>query len=128
MDIHIGKRIEEIAKKKRLTMQEIKDALGTGNRSPTYTYKKKSLPVDTLWRISEKMNHNFFADLHPVTVDETLADREELEKRYRQEKKLELAIRVEFPVSLVKDFSTFLMHANALGLKMGFKVGEAPAK
>ncbi|MXV17999.1 hypothetical protein [Hufsiella ginkgonis] len=124
MTIHIGERIKEVARQKRLTVPEMTEVFGN-NRSPSYTYRKHSLPVDFLWRISEKMNHNFFADLHPVVTDNDLRLQQETATRFRQEKIMELSIRVEFPASMARELGMFLMHANALGLKMGFRVGES---
>ena len=124
MDVHIGQLTAGVARKKRLTTQEIKDALGTGSRNTSYVFNKPDMSVRKLWRISDKMNHNFFADLHPVTLpNEDLLKWEEIEKLYKTEQVKRISIEIQFPVSLSKDLGSFIMQANALGLKLGFKVG-----
>ncbi|MXV14334.1 hypothetical protein [Hufsiella ginkgonis] len=124
MTAHVGKLIEAVVKEKRLTTAEIKVALGINGRSPSYTYKKKSMSVEELWRISESLDHDFFADLKPVVTNERLHDAKFIERLFRTEKIKRINAAICFPQSLVKDLGLFLKQIGDVGLKMGFKVGD----
>lgn len=124
VDLHIGRMIQAVAKQKRLSTYEIQDALGTGERSVSYVFNRPDISVKKLWRISDRMNYNFFADLHPIISEpDPVLSWEKIAQLYKTEQVKRVSIEIQFPVSLAKDLGSFIMQANALGLKTGFKVG-----
>ncbi|MXV14106.1 hypothetical protein [Hufsiella ginkgonis] len=124
-EIHVGELIKAVAKRKRLSNVELGKLLGTSPRNIGYTFEQKDMSVRKLRFIGDKLNHNFFADLYPNTVeDEGSRPWEELKELYKTESTLHILLDIEFPVSLSDRLAAFIKHTNAIGYKFGYKVSS----
>ena len=93
--IHIGSLIKQFIDKKYLRRTDVAYSMGIPNTA-IYAYEKRnSIQTDTLFRLCETLNHNFFMDIANQLprdyTQNTLSDKDNLIIQLQEEnKKLKL--------------------------------------
>ncbi|RZK18291.1 MAG: hypothetical protein EOO86_10610 [Pedobacter sp.] len=128
MKMHLGDIIKEKAKERQKSIPDIADYLATGTRNLYKILKENNLKVDELLKISQFLNYNFFKDVQPLKVaDETdLKIVEESNTNYKKKssggKELTIRFDVKYNTDNAENLGRFMMHVDAIGEKLGFKL------
>ncbi len=60
---HVGALILDVFKKRRIRKSALSRLLGIAPSGVTEYAKRGTLQTDTLWKLSQALRHNFFADI-----------------------------------------------------------------
>ena len=67
--IHIGEKISEVLAQQHKTKKELGETIGMSTSASTYLTTRKSVDVETLWKISLALKFDFFKH-YPVEEEE----------------------------------------------------------
>ena len=61
--IHIGQHIQVLLRKENITVTKFAELLHCTRPNVYKIFAKRTIDIELLWRISEALNHDFFADI-----------------------------------------------------------------
>jgi transcriptional regulator with XRE-family HTH domain len=118
--MHIGEKIAEVLRQKHMTKQELGRTLGMSGSAATYLTTRPTIDVETLHKIGEAVNYNFFRH-YPVeegtgngqvAKDEKDKALDELKQKIGEKDRIILALKRE--VVLMKQENEYLKEINLL--------------
>lgn len=92
--VHIGQKIKEVFESKGMTVVEFAKRINTSRENVYGIYKRKTLDVELLFKISEVLEYNFFQYyINPVfspypKIDELKSKLESAEKEIEYQKQI----------------------------------------
>lgn len=120
VQIQLGNRIDNLRRKKDISVEEIAEVMGTTTRNVYSLLKKNDMWISQLWTLSEKLDYNFFDLLKPAVTKNSTPD---LSESNIGEDKHVIHFDVTYSREVMDKLGIFMLHVNALADEMGFKLG-----
>ncbi|MXV14766.1 hypothetical protein [Hufsiella ginkgonis] len=124
MNIHIGKKIREVAQEKHIKAKEIGEVIGTVPRNMYTIFNDDDIGVQRLWKISELLNFNFFKLFHPPIKEKRSVLEEENEAADYQEAKISFNMQFKHPIKKITNVGAFMKQVHDMAKTMGIEIVE----
>jgi len=121
MQIPLGSRIDDLRRKKNISVEEIATTMGTTTRNVYALFKKNDMSISQLWLLSEKLGYNFFKLYLPDVGNEEIQPEETIRstigKKYHTNH-----FEIKYPAEKVDKLGFFMMNVHAIADEVGFEV------
>lgn len=124
MEIHIGELIKQTAKDIDKPISKLASEINTGKRNMYQILERNDMMVSQLWNISKSLNYNFFQEFHPIVTqgDQVEGGLRKTADHKSEGKEYTLKVEFKYHMEDADQIGKFLMHVDALGEKLGFKL------
>ncbi len=119
VQIQLGNRIDNLRRKKNISVEEIAEAMGTTTRNVYTLLKKNDMWISQLWTLSEQLDYNFFDLLKPAVTKNATP---ELSESSIGKEEHRIQFDVTYPTEVMDKLGVFMLHVQALADEMGFKL------
>ncbi len=121
MQVQLGSRIDNLRRKKNISVEEIATTIGTTTRNVYAIFKRNDMTISQLWLLSEKLGYDFFKLYLPDVGNEEIqpeeTTRSTIGKKYHT-----THFEIKYPAEKVDKLGFFMRHVHAAADEVGFEV------
>ena len=119
MEIKLGERIDNLRRKKNISVEEIADDIGTGKRNVYDLFKRDDMLISQLMKISELLDYDFLEHYKPA-VTRNKEKHKELGESYvgKRGHALNFTLHYSADEDGIEAVGRFMMHAHAMAQEL----------